>query len=139
MGPEEAIIGDETVRIPSDEADDAVSQILKKYLAETSDLMRLLSDTSRTGVILVRNPDRLSGIESRHALADLGRLEIPLAMIVWNKVAGTEAAPSPGASPEEEAFPAEESGYTVRRLPLVAEEPSGPDALRELSTLLLSD
>ena len=126
VGPEEAIIGDEKVRIPSSEQKDPVSRILKDYLSDTTGLRDLFADSERTGVVLVRHPDRISGLESERALADLTRLGIPLAMIVWNRC---------GAGEMQEMDSVEGA---VRNIPLLVDEPIGSARLLHISGHLLS-
>ena len=124
-GPEEAVIGEEKVQLPARESDDEVSGILKRYLEEASGLMHLFADPGRSGVVLVTHPDRLSVLESERMLTELGRLGIPLALVVWNRLE------------EEPKTLTGTSGHPVRRLPLLPSEPSDPETLRDLAGRIL--
>ncbi|BAS29132.1 anion transporter [Limnochorda pilosa] len=131
LGHETAVVGGEQVTLPSEEEGDPISRILAAYVEQTRRLRQRFQDVDRTGVLLVRNPDRLSGLESQRALGTLGRFGVPLAQVVVNRTDPREPA---GTSADALPLP---DLYPHGRLPLLQPEPSGAEALRALSTLML--
>ncbi len=63
-----------------------LSEILRARQAKLRRARDLLLDPAQTAFILVLNPDRLSILESRKALASLERAHVPLLAVVVNRV-----------------------------------------------------
>lgn len=156
VGPEEATLGGEggvRLQLPTDPRHDEVMGILLDYSARSGALQQWMRDPALCGVVMVRNPDRLSGLETGRALQDLAAFGIPVALGVLNRMgrpldAESEAARGgqdlirlfisgfearvPGSDPEPLDLP-----FPVRAVPLRDPEPSGVEALAEVSRSLV--
>lgn len=128
LGPQRARIGGEEVELPSREDRDPISQTLRAYRQEMEALQHRLQDVERCGVVVVRNQDPLSLLETERALEALAAFAIPVAMTVVNKARD-------GGQGGEQA----EADYPLRRVPLLSPEPMGVEALREVARHLLPE
>ncbi len=111
--------------VSTDEEDDPVLRELRRQ-RETAELLAgLLTDGAKTFTVLVLNQDRLSYFESLRVKEALGRLGIPLNLVLLNKV---------GLVDEEESHIMDAfKGLPVVRLPFMKGGCFGREALLELS------
>lgn len=130
FGAETGTAGQGPATLPSSADNDAISRILAEYVKKNDAIRRRFQEAERTGVVLVRNPDRLSGLESRRALDALGRFGIPVARVVINRAVSEQGGEDGDAFPLPDLYP-------QSRLPLLQPEPSGVEALYALSQSLL--
>lgn len=137
LGPQRARVGDEEVQLPSREDRDPISQILRSYRENMEALQQRLQDVQRCGVVVVKNPDRLSTFETERALDGLAAFGVPVAMTVVNKVPRDNGAHGPSGAPELPEATGEASPYPVRRVPLFSPEPIGIEALRSVAAFVL--
>lgn len=143
LGPQRARVGDEEVELPSREERDPISQILRAYRESMEALQQRLQDVQRCGVVVVKNPDRLSMFETARALEGLAAFGVPVAMVVINKgtaengafATSTPAGPTPAAG-ESARYP-ESAPYPTYRIPLLSPEPIGLEALRAVAAFIL--
>ncbi|MBE3598666.1 MAG: ArsA family ATPase [Limnochordaceae bacterium] len=128
LGPQSARLGEREVVLVSDETRDPISQILQRYREAMQHLQAALQDPERCGVLMVKNPDPLSTVETARALEQLGAFGIPVALVVVNKAPrGGEPGQAGGAAPAP-VFP-----YPTRYVPLFSPEPIGVEALRRVA------
>jgi arsenite-transporting ATPase len=105
----------------------------------------LLLDAGTTAFLLVLNPDRLSILESRKAVALLERVHVPVAAAIVNRVLCEEASGGflEGRRRQESVYLKEiERAFTPiprRIVPLSAEDVHGVDSLRRLGLLIAAD
>ncbi|MGE3273894.1 MAG: ArsA family ATPase [Vicinamibacterales bacterium] len=104
----------------------------------------MLLDEAQTAFFLVLNPDRLSTLESRKAVEQLGRAKVPLAAVIVNRILPEEAGGS-----FLEARRRQEAPYLMQidrefaelprvRLGLSQEDVHGVEALRRTGAALLA-
>jgi arsenite-transporting ATPase len=77
------VIGDEKIKLPSREDEDAVLRELKSYREEIEEVDRIMKNAR---VIAVVNPDELSFIEMKRAVEVLNKFRIPLETVIINKI-----------------------------------------------------
>jgi len=113
--------------LPSDERSDGVMGELMDYVGRMRRLTALQADASRSRVMPVMNPDRLSLFETQRALETLRRLSMSIGPVIVNKV---------GLKPTDEQTVQDVGralGLPARILPYTASEPVGIDALQLLT------
>jgi len=109
--------------LPSEEKSDAVMGELQDYIGRMRRLSALQADASRSRVMPVMNPDRLSLFETRRALETLRQLGMSIGPVIVNKV---------GVKPSDEETAREigrELGMSTRTLPFSDDEPVGMEAV----------
>lgn len=129
VGPQQARVGDQALSLATDEAHDSISRILQEYHAAMESLRERLSDPRTCGLVVVKNPDRLSTAETDRALHDLAVFGVPVAMLVVNK-----AVPDAGGTFVDDCV----TGwpYPRRFVPVFHPEPIGTEALRQVARFL---
>jgi arsenite-transporting ATPase len=121
-----------------------LTEILRRRQAKLRAARERLLDPAATAFILVLNPDRLSILESRKALASLERAGIPVAAVVVNRVLPDDAGGAflearrrqeePYRRQIEEAF----AGLPRLVVPLLPADVHGIEALRRFGERLTS-
>jgi len=106
---------------------------LVTYMSEVGKVKELQTDSRRTAVMPVMNPDRLSLFETKRALDTLASLAMPIGAIVVNKFSGKEEENALVAKAEKEL------GKPIRKIPLLEEEPVGMDAIEQFSVFLKAE
>jgi len=129
-GEKRFVLEGKEFKLSTSEEKDEVMRELLSYMKEIGKVKELQTDPRRSAVMPVMNPDRLSLFETRRALETMARLAMPVGAIVVNKFRGSE---------EEKALVAKvekDFGKTVRKIPLLAEEPVGMEAIKKFSGYL---
>jgi len=114
-------------KLPSDEKSDGVMGELTDYVSRMRRLTALQADASRSRVMPVMNPDRLSLYETQRALETLRKLGMPVGPVIVNKV-GLKPTDAQTVQDIGQAL-----GLPTRTLPYASAEPVGVDALEHLT------
>lgn len=117
-------------RLATDEENDAVMQELGDYVSRMRSLSVLQSDATRSRVMPVMNPDRLSLFETKRAFETLGKLGMSIGPVIVNKV---------GMKSTDERTVGEietEVRRPVMTLPFMDVEPVGLDAIEGIERQL---
>jgi len=130
QGEKRFVLEGKEFKLSTREEKDEVMRELLTYMSEVGKVKELQTDSRRTAVMPVMNPDRLSLFETRRALDTLASLAMPIGAIVVNKFSGKEEEAALVAKAEKEF------GKPIRKIPLLAEEPVGMDAIEQFSTFL---
>ncbi len=136
-------LGDEEVRIPTKEEEDPVLKELKAYYDEVRHVYEILRDPEITTVIGVMNLERLSFYEISRAFDTLKRFEIPMKLLIINKVLEEDAAKQslPGITKLQEEVYLEVIKHfrnlDIEKIGLLQEEPRGVDTLSKIGKVVL--
>ncbi|WP_099211411.1 ArsA family ATPase [Thermococcus henrietii] len=142
-GEEEYEIDGEKFKLPKDEAEDPVMKELLQYRKEVEFVERVITDPEKTSVVAVMNPEMLPLYETERAYESLKKFNVPLRLIVVNKVIQLkEEVPELKVKMEAQKKVLEEverkfRGIDVIKLPMFAEEPRGLEWLRRLGGMIL--
>lgn len=117
-------------RLATEEKDDAVMQELNDYVGRMRGLSVLQSDSTRSRVMPVMNPDRLSLFETKRAFETLGKLGMSIGPVIVNKV-GMKATDERTVGEIET-----ELRRSVRTLPFMEVEPVGLEAIEGIERQL---
>ena len=136
-------IGEEEVKIPTKEEEDPVLKELGDYYMEVKEVYDILRDERLTSLIGVMNLDRLSFYEISRAYESLNRFEIPMRLLVINKVLESEDAKRnlPGlARLQEEVYSEVIERFRdldIEKIGLLQEEPRGIKTLSRIGEIIL--
>ncbi|GAB6135070.1 ArsA family ATPase [Thermococcus prieurii] len=142
-GEEEYEIDGEKFKLPKDEAEDPVMKELLQYRKEVEFVERVITDPEKTSVVAVMNPEMLPLYETERAYESLKKFNVPLRLIVVNKVIQLrEEIPELKVKMEAQKKVLEEvkrkfRGIDIIKLPMFAEEPRGLEWLRRLGGMIL--
>jgi len=142
-GEEEYEVDGEKFKLPKDEAEDPVMRELLQYRKEVEFVERVITDPEKTSVVAVMNPEMLPLYETERACESLKKFNVPLRLIVVNKVIQLrEEVPELKVKMEAQKRVLEEverkfRGIDVIKLPMFAEEPRGLDWLRKIGGMIL--
>ncbi|NJE53652.1 ArsA family ATPase [Thermococcus sp. 21S9] len=142
-GEEEYEIDGEKFKLPKDEAEDPVMRELLQYRREVEFVEKVITNPEKTSVVAVMNPEMLPLYETERAYGSLKKFNVPLRLIVVNKVIQLkEEVPELKVKMEAQKRVLEEverkfRGIDVIKLPMFAEEPRGLDWLRRLGGMIL--
>ena len=142
-GEEEYEIDGEKFKLPKDEAEDPVMKELLQYRSEVQFVEDVITNPNKTSVVAVMNPEMLPLYETERAYESLKKFNVPLRLIVVNKVIQLrEEVPELKVKMEAQRKVLEEverkfRGIEVIKLPMFAEEPRGLDWLRRLGGMIL--
>ncbi len=123
QGERRFVLEGKEFRLAAEERDDTVMQELNEYVSRMRSLSALQSDATRSRVMPVMNPDRLSLFETKRAFATLGKLGMSIGPVIVNKV---------GMKLTDERTVGEieaELRCPVRTLPFMDVEPVGLEAI----------
>ncbi len=79
------VVDGEKMKLPAREDEDKVIKELKSYRTEIEEINNIITG-NETAVIAVLNPDELSFLEMKRAAEVMNKFEIPLRMVIVNKV-----------------------------------------------------
>jgi len=136
-------LGEEEVKIPTKEEEDPVLRELKSYYDEVKRVHDILRNPKITTVIGVMNLDRLSFYEISRAFDTLKRFEIPMKLLVINKVLEDDIAKQslPGIAKLQEEVYSEVvrrfRNLDIEKIGLLQEEPRGIEALSKIGKMVL--
>jgi len=142
-GEEEYVIEGEKFKLPKEEGEDPVMKELLQYRKEVEFVERVITDPEKTSVIAVMNPETLPLYETERAYESLKKFNVPLRLIVVNKVLQLrEEIPELRVKVEAQKKVLEEverkfRGMDVVKLPMFPEEPRGLEWLRKLGGMIL--
>ncbi|NJE02788.1 ArsA family ATPase [Thermococcus sp. MV11] len=142
-GEQEFVVGDERVKLPTKEEEDAVMRELKKYREEVAFVEGVITDPEKTSVVAVMNPEMLPLYETERARESLRKFRVPFNMIVMNKVLELKGEiPELRAKLETQEMVLREvgrkfPGVEMVKIPVFAEEPRGLERLRELGGIIV--
>ncbi len=91
QGERRFVLEGKEFRLATEEKNDAVMKELSDYVSRMRNLTVLQSDATRSRVMPVMNPDRLSLFETKRAFETLGKLGMSIGPVIVNKV-GIKAA-----------------------------------------------
>ena len=132
-GEKKFVLEGREFKLSTREEKDEVMRELVTYMSEVGKVKELQTDSRRTAVMPVMNPDRLSLFETKRALDTLASLAMPIGAIVVNKYGGKEEENALVAKAEKEL------GKPIRKIPLLEEEPVGMDAIEQFSVFLKAE
>jgi len=138
QGEKTFVIGGEKMKLKTRADEDDVLRELVKYRAEIGEVKETLSDDSITSLVIVMNPDELSLCETERAVAVINKLEIPIKMVIINKIIQDEKIDrwkARLALQEKIVTKAKEEfrGKVLREVPMEDIEPRGIETLRDFS------
>ncbi|WP_297534939.1 ArsA family ATPase [Thermococcus sp.] len=142
-GEEEYEIDGEKFKLPKDEAEDPVMKELLQYRSEVQFVEDVITNPNKTSVVAVMNPEMLPLYETERAYESLRKFNVPLRLIVVNKVIQLrEEIPELKVKMEAQKKVLEEverkfRGIEVIKLPMFAEEPRGLEWLKKLGGMIL--
>ncbi|AFL95998.1 arsenical pump-driving ATPase [Thermococcus cleftensis] len=142
-GEQEFVVGDERVKLPTKEEEDAVMRELKKYREEVAFVEGVITNPRKTSVVAVMNPEMLPLYETERARESLRKFHVPFNMIVMNKVLELKGEiPELRAKLETQEMVLREvgrkfPGVEMVKIPVFAEEPRGLERLRELGGIIV--
>ncbi len=91
QGERKFVIEGKEYKLPSNEEEDEVIKELRNYKKEVEMVLNVLTDEDRTAVIAVMNPESLALYETERAKRSLEEFNIPLKLVVVNKVINLKA------------------------------------------------
>jgi len=144
-GEDEYEIAGEKFKLPNEEAEDPVMKELLQYREEVEFVERVLTDPDKTSVVAVMNPEMLPLYETERAYESLGKFNVPLRLIVVNKVIRLkDDIPELRVKMEAQRRVLEEvrekfKGIDLITLPMFAEEPRGIEWLRKLGGMIVEE
>ena len=122
--------------LASTEEEDATMQELRKYRQDTQRIRQVLANPNLTSVVAVLNPEDMPLFETIRAVEALKKFQIPLKLLLVNKVLTLQDVPAELARKIERqqevlrkiraSFPK----HPALDLPLLSEDPRGLDKLR---------
>ncbi len=142
-GEQEYDIDGEKFKLPKEEAEDPVMKELIQYRGEVEFVENVITNPSKSSVVAVMNPEMLPLYETRRAYESLKKFNVPLRLLVVNKVIQLkEDIPELRVKLEAQRKVLEEignefHGIDVITLPMFAEEPRGVEWLRRLGGMIL--
>jgi len=86
QGERKFVIEGKEYKLPSKEGEDEVLKELLNYKKEVEEVLNTITDKDRTSVVAVMNPEMLALYETQRAKNSLVKFNIPLNLIVVNKV-----------------------------------------------------
>ncbi len=142
-GEQEYDIDGEKFKLPKEEAEDPVMKELIQYKEEVEFVENVITNPSKSSVVAVMNPEMLPLYETRRAYESLKKFNVPLRLLVVNKVIQLkEDIPELRVKLEAQRKVLEEignefHGIDVITLPMFAEEPRGVEWLKRLGGMIL--
>ena len=136
QGEKTFVIGGEKMKLKTRADEDDVLRELVKYRSEIGEVKETLSNDDITNLVIVMNPDELSLYETERAVKVINKLEIPIKMVIINKVMKDEKMWKARLDLQEKivAKAKEEfRGKVLREVPMEAIEPRGIETLRDFS------
>jgi arsenite-transporting ATPase len=86
QGERKFVIEGKEYKLPSKEEEDEVLKELLNYKKEVEEVLNTITDENRTSVVAVMNPEMLALYETERAKDSLIKFNIPLNLIIVNKV-----------------------------------------------------
>jgi arsenite-transporting ATPase len=138
QGEKTFVISGEKMKLKTRPNEDNVLRELIKYRAEIGEVKALLLDDNITNLVVVMNPDELSLYETERAVKVINKLEIPLKMLIINKVIYDEKIDRWKARLDLQEnvitkVKEEFRGIVLREVPMENVEPKGIEMLRNFS------
>lgn len=129
-GEKKFVLGGREFKLSTREETDEVMQELLSYMKEAGKVNELQTDSKRSVVMPVMNPERLCLFETKRALDTLDKLAMPIGAIVVNKFTGKKEEVDIVTTVEAELR------KPVRKIPLLDWEPMGMDSVERFSKYL---
>jgi arsenite-transporting ATPase len=144
-GERKFVVEGQEFTLPSSEAEDPVMKELKTYREEIEFVDAILTDPDRTTVVAVMNPEMLPLYETERAHESLKKFQIPMRLVVINKVIELEEdVPKIRVKMEAQKNVLREVGERFRgmdvvKVPMFEEEPRGMEWLKKVGGLVLGE
>ncbi|HDH45353.1 MAG TPA: ArsA family ATPase [Thermococcus sp.] len=145
QGERKFVIEGEEYKLPSREEEDPVMKELKRYKAEIAFVRGVITNSKKTSVIAVMNPEMLALYETERAYEALRKFKIPFNLVVVNKVIELEEeVPRIRVKIEAqrkvlEAIGEKFKGVELVTVPMFEEEPRGLEWLEKVGGLIVGD
>jgi len=145
QGERKFVIEGEEYKLPSREEEDPVMKELKRYKAEIAFVRGVITNSKKTSVIAVMNPEMLALYETERAYEALRKFKIPFNLVVVNKVIELEEeVPRIRVKIEAQRKVLEEIGEKFKgvelvTVPMFEEEPRGLEWLEKVGGLIVGD
>ena len=133
------VINGEKMKLKTRPDEDDVFRELVKYQSEIGEVKSLLLDDSITGLFVVMNPDELSLYETERTIKVINKLEIPIKMVIINKINKDEKMWRERLDLQEKIVAKaneEFRGKVLREVPMEPLEPRGVEMLRNFSNYI---
>ena len=138
-------IGDKVLELPSSITEDPIFKELTSIREEVELVNGILTDSKRSTVVMVVNPELLPMLEAKRAYEFLLRLKIPVKYLIINKLIEEESVPERFRVKVKEQRRSLElvdkyfRGLKLIKIPLMVKEPRGIDDLIKISEYLHID
>jgi len=129
-GQKKFVLSGMEFKLSTTEEKDEVMRELLNYMKEVGKVRELQTDSKRSIVMPVMNPDRLSLFETKRAFDTLEKLAMPIGNIVLNKFSGKREEIEIAAKVESALK------KPIRKIPLLEQEPIGMDSIEKFAGYL---
>ncbi|KPU63656.1 anion transporter [Thermococcus sp. EP1] len=145
QGERKFVIEGEEYKLPSREEEDPVMRELRGYEGEIKFVRETITNSKRTSVIAVMNPEMLPLYETERAYEALRKFRIPFNLVVINKIIELEEdIPRIRVKIEAQKKVLREiegrfRGIDIAMIPMFEEEPRGIEWLEKIGGLIVGD
>ena len=143
QGERKFVIEGKEYKLPSREEEDEVLKELINYKMEVEEVLKTITSDERTSVVAVMNPEMLALYETERAKESLIKFNIPLNLIVINKVINLDVnIPQLKVKMNTQREVLKEISQKFKnidmiRIPMYEKEPRGFERLKELGKLIV--